>query len=465
MKAHNNGLHLHASSFSGSAMVIEENAARATCEVGAQVKPEPFGALMCNYPIGRHGGALRTSGIGAYEVAWWDRSPLRRGTLLRRQLMWGNNESRLAREEASAPACCEEERESAEVPSIHLAMSRPIEVTGRRIAAAEDVTAAAAVVAEGPCEQSGLEVPANLRRRRAIVAARGRSSCGPQVEGAAVRGGHLPGLSEARMSSRRAAWSRDCRSAIRSETDGCAVEAPTRRAPPWPRRRLRAVGAEQANATDRPWSSRARRRAGSITVVRATFEGGRQLIRKPLGATKSAGSLSVEVSRLRGLKQHTWLYDNWRSLFVETARGWTATLRLSRREVHLRRGSLSEAGGETVPFWICACGSRGAMNRATIAPRWLTYGRWRREGEMGESVSCQSGGPRGSPCRRRRLPRGGARLRRGRRGDAGAESGSVWIRADGTRGVLNRARIAPRWLTDGRWRREDDMRGRRAGAR
>ena len=43
MKAHNNGLHLHASSFSGSAVSLEENAARATCEGGGQVKPEPLG--------------------------------------------------------------------------------------------------------------------------------------------------------------------------------------------------------------------------------------------------------------------------------------------------------------------------------------------------------------------------------------------------------------------------------------
>ena len=45
MKAHNNGLHLHASSFSGSAMGIVENAARETFEGGAQVKPEPFSSL------------------------------------------------------------------------------------------------------------------------------------------------------------------------------------------------------------------------------------------------------------------------------------------------------------------------------------------------------------------------------------------------------------------------------------
>ena len=50
MKAHNNGLHLHASSFSGPAMGIEENAARVTCEGGAQVKPEPL-ALAPNIRV------------------------------------------------------------------------------------------------------------------------------------------------------------------------------------------------------------------------------------------------------------------------------------------------------------------------------------------------------------------------------------------------------------------------------
>ena len=32
------------------------------------------------------------------------------------------------------------------------------------------------------------------------------------------------------------------------------------------------------------------------------------------------------------------------------------------------------------------------MNRATIAPRWLTYGRWRREGEIRESTVCRDCG-------------------------------------------------------------------------
>ena len=32
------------------------------------------------------------------------------------------------------------------------------------------------------------------------------------------------------------------------------------------------------------------------------------------------------------------------------------------------------------------------MNRATIAPRWLTYGRWRREGEIRGSAECHDCG-------------------------------------------------------------------------
>ena len=364
------------------------------------------------------------SRIGAVGRARWRDQLLRSGRLLRRRLIVNDITPRLARVEASAPAAREKKRGSAEVLSTHLPMSRPVVVAGRRIAAAVDETAAAAVVAGGPCTERGFEVPADSQRRRAVETARGRSSCGPQVAGAAVRGGHLPGLTKARRNVTRAADESDCRSTPplrharllrrqlivservprlakrnavapapyegernsaevlsmhlamnrpavvaerrnaaavdksaaaavevtagpachlghgeidkvrrgramkpgvdgrrssargvaeaavcgghlpglikvrmkagraardggsrsvrKSEADGFVVEAPTTRGPPWPRRRVSEEGAEQANATARPWNSGAQQRAMSITVVRATLEGGRQLIRKPL---------------------------------------------------------------------------------------------------------------------------------------------------------------------------------------
>ena len=66
MKAHNNGLHLHASSFSGPAMGIEENAARVTCEGGAQVKPEPLCAAGSGVLL-----YLEVTQLGALKKRVW----------------------------------------------------------------------------------------------------------------------------------------------------------------------------------------------------------------------------------------------------------------------------------------------------------------------------------------------------------------------------------------------------------
>ena len=66
MKAHNNGLHLHASSFSGSAMGIVENAARATFEGGAQVKPEPLCAKRSGVLL-----YVEVSRLGALKKRVW----------------------------------------------------------------------------------------------------------------------------------------------------------------------------------------------------------------------------------------------------------------------------------------------------------------------------------------------------------------------------------------------------------
>ena len=188
--------------------------------------------------------------IGAYGEARWSRPPLRSGILLRPVLLFSERLSRLARRDARAPASREDERGAAEVLSIHLVVSRPIVVAERRVAAAVDDSPAAAIeVTMGPAGDWGLEDADKMREGRATKGVDSRSSYERGVDGAAVRGGRLPGLTKARMTARRAACSRECRSVSKSETDGCMVDAPTTLAPPWPQAIMRAGAAQQANAT------------------------------------------------------------------------------------------------------------------------------------------------------------------------------------------------------------------------
>ena len=107
------------------------------------MKPEPFGAIVCEYLKNGTGGAAMSSPIGACELARSGIPPLRHDPLLRRELTLIERVARLAKRKAVAPAAREEEREAAEVLSIRLAMSRPIVVAERRVAAAVDSSPAA----------------------------------------------------------------------------------------------------------------------------------------------------------------------------------------------------------------------------------------------------------------------------------------------------------------------------------
>ena len=138
----------------------------------------PGGALVRNYQIERHGGAVSANGIGAYGVAWWVRPPLRHYRLLRPTLVSNEKMPRLARGKASAPACREEERGSAEVLLVHLGMNRPIGVAERRIAAAVDGLSAAAVgVTDKPASEGRAGGGLAIREGRAEEIVDSRSSC------------------------------------------------------------------------------------------------------------------------------------------------------------------------------------------------------------------------------------------------------------------------------------------------